>query len=718
MMRQASIMKWQSRDWLILIRVVWCLVALLVVGLVVVSILAAATSAHDGIHGIFVCNDCNRNASLVAPAKKGLPVDFWFDGYILYSCILCIIFALSYLVVAGVLIWRRSDDRMALLAAFTFVLLAIAFCSELPALPVFWQMIDARILYLGVTGLFLFFCLFPLGRLKTPWWSSIVAIVAVWYWGIYTLYAGSSLNPFERSPFLSEVLKSGIVVGIVLVQVYRYKRVSTPLLRRQTRWVVFGICSAGALYLVQVQWANLVVPYPWRPVFLVISETLFFVALLVIPLSIGIAILRSRLWNIDIIIHRTLVYGTLSACVVGLYVLVVGGLGALLQGQGNGLIAFLATGLIAVLFHPLRKRLQQAINYLVYGERNDPYRVLSLLSQRLETTLIPDAVLPTIVETVAQAFKLAYVAITLKQGEQFVPGAVYGHVKPEDALSHIALTYQGEILGELILFGDAPGEAFSTADRHLLEDLARHAGVAVHSVRLSADIQRSREQLVMTREEERRRLRRDLHDGLGPQLASLMLLLTTVRKMLRRDPVAAENMLTEAMAYMQEAISDIRRLVYGLRPPALDDLGLLAALQEDIRRCHASSIEFSLLAPEPLPPLPAAVEVACYRIVQEALTNMISHADACHCTVRLSIDEALELEVIDDGKGLPAARKNGVGLASMSERAQELGGMCSVDRVPTGGTRVYVRLPLRREEPQMSQQKKETLYGAYSHSDR
>jgi signal transduction histidine kinase len=209
------------------------------------------------------------------------------------------------------------------------------------------------------------------------------------------------------------------------------------------------------------------------------------------------------------------------------------------------------------------------------------------------------------------------------------------------------------------------------------------------------DIQRSREQLVMTREEERRRLRRDLHDGLGPQLASLMLLLTTARKRLRENPDTAERILSESMTHLQEAIGDIRRLVYGLRPPALDDLGLLATLQEDMRRYHTSEISFTLRAPDPLPDLPAAVEVACYRIAREALTNVINHAHARRCTLRLSFDATLELEVIDDGTGLPATYRQGIGLTSMRERAQELGGICSVEGLPEGGTRVWARLPLQ-----------------------
>jgi signal transduction histidine kinase len=469
------------------------------------------------------------------------------------------------------------------------------------------------------------------------------------------------------------------------------------------------------LYLIEQWWAHWSVFHDLFPfTHEIILNSLLFVALLLVPLSIGIAILRSQLWNIDLLIHRTLVYGMLSACVVGGYILLVGGLGMLLQQQGNILISLLATGVIAVLFHPLRERFQRGVSKLVYGERHDPYQVLSGLSQRLVTTLAPQTALSTIVETVAQAFQLPYVAIFLKQGDVVIPGAVYGQVQQETLL-HLPLTYQGESLGELLL-SEHMGETFSRKDQSLLEDLARHAGVVVHAARLSVDIQRSREQLVMTREEERRRLRRDLHDGLGPQLASQMLLLSTVRKLLHSNPVAAEKVLAEAMTYMQEAIRDIRRLVYDLRPPTLDDLGLRAALEETIRRYDGSNIIFTLIAPDLFPLLPAAVEVACYRIAQEALTNVINHANAQHCLLRLTIDNVLELEVTDDGQGLSSGYRNGIGLTSMRERVQELGGRWSIERLTEGGTRVTACFPLSDSGSLF--QEKESRHGTHSHFDR
>src|SRR5919112_5621636 len=310
-----------------------------------------------------------------------------------------------------------------------------------------------------------------------------------------------------------------------------------------------------------------------------IGYTFLYAAMLLIPLSIGFAILRRRLWDIDLIINRTLVYGALTASVAALYVLVVGALGQVLQVSGNLIVSLIATGLTAVLFAPLRDRLQCGVNRLMYGERDEPYAVLSRLGQRLEAALAPDEVLPTIVEMTAQALKLPYAAILLKQNGEFVTAAQYGTLVGEPV--RLQLVYQTELIGQLVLAPRAPGEAFTPSDQRLLDDLARQAGVVVYSVRLNADLQRSRERLVTTREEERRRLRRDLHDGLGPTLAGLTFGLDAARNLLiHEEPKDADTLLDELKGQTQEAVLDVRRLVYGLRPPALDDLGLVTAIQE------------------------------------------------------------------------------------------------------------------------------------------
>lgn len=432
--------------------------------------------------------------------------------------------------------------------------------------------------------------------------------------------------------------------------------------------------------------------------------------------------LRQRLF---LLVNRTLVYGALTAIVVGIYVAVVGYLGLLFEQETRHMVTSLfATGLIALLFQPLRTHLQRGVNRLMYGERDDPYAVLSRLGQRLEAVLAPEAVLPTLVETVAQTLRLSYVAIALKQDEEMVVVATYG-VSEHNPLT-LPLVYQGETMGQLLWASGDQDESFTSADWRLLENIARQAGVAAHAVRLTADLQRSREHLIMAREEERRRLQRDLHDGLGPALASLTLKLDAAGNLLRRDPAATEALLLELKTQTQATIIDIRRLVYDLRPLALDQLGLVAAIRQYAAAFRQlNGLQITLEAPEQLPALSAAVEVAAYRIVQEALTNVASHAFAQTCLIRLWLNHTLCLEVKDDGVGLPKDGRMGVGLASMRERAAEIGGSCVIEPAPSGGTRVVARLPLKNSlssplVPRMPSPTPAKLaeYGTYSHSHR
>ena len=496
--------------------------------------------------------------------------------------------------------------------------------------------------------------------------------------------------------------------------------------RQQLKWFLFAavpatVCLNLILFHSMVDaytmnfTSNEVWILPWVNFDYILYVAVF--ALLVVPVCTYIAILRYHLYDIDVVINRTLVYGALTACVVGVYVLAVGSLGTLFQARGNLVISLLATGLVAVLFQPLRSRLQRGVNRMMYGERDDPYAVISRLGRRLEATLAPESVLPTIAETIAQALKLPYAAILLKEGEGFLTAVAFGSPTGEPEV--LPLMYQREEIGRLVLSPRAPGEEFSSADRSLLEDLARQAEVAVHAIRLTSELQRSRERLVTTREEERRRLRRDLHDGIGPTLTGLALQLNAVRKLVGSKPGDAEKTLARLEQRTEDTLAEMRRLIYGLRPPALDDLGLIPSIRQQAQSQGMADLPtstktnkrwengplFSVEVPEELPPLPAAVEVACYRIVQEALTNVARHAHATSCLVRLSVDrdaDMLEVEITDDGVGIPEHRVVGVGLSSMRERAEELGGTLAVEPRPEGGTRVLARLPLLalREHPQ------------------
>ena len=412
------------------------------------------------------------------------------------------------------------------------------------------------------------------------------------------------------------------------------------------------------------------------------------------PISIGIAILRHRLFDIDIIFSRTLVYGSLTGLIVLIYMAIVSGLSAMFHAQNNIASGLVATAVIAILFQPLRERLQRGVNRLLYGERDDPATVLTRLAQQMETADTPTDILPNLVQTIAHTLKIPHVAIWLPNGEnQFEPLATWG--ESPGHVEMIPLTYQKETIGRLVVAPRGPHEAFNRSEQQLLNTIAALTANTVRAVQLSDELRRSRRRIVTAREDERRRLRRDLHDGLGPQLASQTLGLEAVAQLMPANPEKAQALLSSLKIQAQEAMLDVRRLVYDLRPPALDDLGLIGALKQSASRYATGELRFSFDVPQTLPELPAAVETAAYRIAQEAMTNVVRHAGATLCTVRLSSRDAhLIVEIRDNGRGLSPDRTCGVGLQAMKERATELNGQFRLESLPDGGTLVQARLPL------------------------
>ncbi|MFN2143360.1 MAG: GAF domain-containing sensor histidine kinase, partial [Candidatus Promineifilaceae bacterium] len=327
--------------------------------------------------------------------------------------------------------------------------------------------------------------------------------------------------------------------------------------------------------------------------------------------------------------------------------------------------------------------------------RDDPVRLLTDLAHRLESVDRPDQILPTLVETVASALKLPYVAVSLSgEGDGHRTAAAYGTLFG-DVLA-LPLLHQNEEIGRLLVAPRGPGEGLNREEERLLATIAQLSATTLLAVRLSSEIQRSRRQIVTSREEERRRLRRDLHDGIGPLLAGISLQADTGRELVNSDPAETEAILNSIMEQAQSAVSDVRRLVYNLRPPALDELGLVGALEQSVQ-AYQQKLLVKILRENELPPLPAAVEVAAYRIVQEAINNVVKHAGAKNCTVTLSANDELHLLIEDDGGGLAPHTVPGVGLISMRERASELGGSCMVETLPEGGARVTACLPLHLE---------------------
>ncbi len=604
---------------------------------------------------------------------------------------------LVFLGVASLLIWRSRE----LIAFIVALFLMAGSAANFP--PNLFDMISTHpvraMLGLLVTlcfplSLLIIFYVFPDGRF-TPRWTIIPAVYLASSLG-WTFFVKRSLD--SDSGWQAIALPLLLIASAIFAQVYRYRRISGPIQRQQVKWFIIGL----GLLLVTFVGGNIVlgvtggfkdVPPPSADIIWPIFEVVSALASISVAVALAIAVLKYRLFDLDLVINRALVYGGLTISVVGMYVLVVGYLGALFRTGGNLVISILATALVAVMFQPLRERLQRGANRMLWGQRDEPYAVVAGLGRRLEGVLAPDAVLPTIVETVASALKLPYVAIALNQGDASSVAAERG-IQPPTTLETVPLMHQGEQVGELRL-APRPGETtLAPADRRLLNDLARQAGMVVHSVQLTHDLHQARIRLVTGREEERRRLRRDLHDGLGPTLASQALTIDAARLLIERDPNGASALLRDAKAQSQAAVGEIRRVVYELRPPALDDLGLVGTLRDLAAQYAGRGLIVTVESPASLPSLAAAVEVAVFRISQEAITNVVRHTQATTCTIAIGVDECLTLTISDDGRGIPTDRRAGVGLISMRERAEELGGTYSIVSRAEGGTVVMARLPL------------------------
>ena len=635
--------------------------------------------------------------------KTAVPLTVYPIGQILAQEWGTMLFRLLYLLIAGYVFWRRPEERAAQL-----LLLAAAaqFSSSTWSLSL--QVSD----FLGGVGLWLyhvttigafilswivafhFALVFPRPlpfvhkqRWLIPFLYGLPYLfLLVYYW----LVRGNTETMLGWMRFWGPPtgLYAAVFLLLTLVaMVGQYRRHHTGVRRQQMRWLGLAVLVVGGCAILF---------YFLPPLFDLPSLSSNAIGLIgvLFPLALAVAILRHNLFDIDVLLNRTLVYSGLTAVIVTLYILSVSLLSTLFQTQGNLLIALVATGLVAVIFQPLRDRLQRAVNRLMYGERDEPFEVLSQLGQRLENTLTADKVYPVIVETVAQTLKLPYTAITIQRNGHFETAESYG--KPTNKLATYPLTHQGEVVGQLLVAQRATDEAFSAADERVLQNVARQAGTAVHAVQLMADLQRSRQQIVTSREEERRRLRRDLHDGIGPALAALHLQAGVLRRLIQDDPKEAQMLVDEFKGDIKTAIDEIRRVAYALRPPVLDELGLVAA----VRACAAQysrgeqSLQVQVSAPEAMPILPAAVEVAAYRIVQEALANVAHHAQATQCHICLILTHELRLEIVDDGVGLSAQKQQGLGLLSMQERAAELGGRCVVEMAVPHGTRIIAILPL------------------------
>ncbi|GGS14502.1 hypothetical protein GCM10010252_62450 [Streptomyces aureoverticillatus] len=552
-----------------------------------------------------------------------------------------------------------------------------------------------------IIPLMFLFLLFPNGRLPSARWRLAAGYVAACGILLALLgafmpgplgagYFGAYANPIGIPALSFTVTYVGLLSVLTILPslllsisslLFRYRN-SDGLARRRLKWVAWAVLVSVLLVTVHI----VLLDGPAESIAIDLVPV-------ILSAAITIAIVRHNLFDIDRLLSNSLLYAGLTASVVGLYVGLVSALGLLFERSGSGTVRLLATGIVAVLLQPLRTLLQRLASRLVYGLRDDPYTALTVLGRRLEAAADLDDVLPAAASTVAEALRLPYVAVELVDvpgtGVERTTAAAHGEPVPDPV--RIALVHQGEEIGALLVATRAADEGFSAADTRLLHDVARHIAQAASVVRLSLALARSRERAAATAAEERRRLARDLHDGVGPVLTGATWTLQAATTLLRSDPDATRELLTNAVVHLRQGTEDLRDVAQGLRSPA-DQLGLREAILVHLERVP---LNVRTTLPEEIPRLPAAVEEAAYWILAEATANVVRHAGADTCWVRLDLnDDDLALAVADDGRGLPARFRPGVGLGSIRERAAEIGGTCRVAPRAAGGTEVHARLPL------------------------
>jgi signal transduction histidine kinase len=621
-----------------------------------------------------------------------------------YTATLRVLSAAVWIGSGALLVLRARPSRLVLLTGAMLLAqgLAPAVDTATAGGPDAWvgRLATAVALSLAVLTL----AVLPDGRFVPGWlrWTSSAFVL----WELATVVLGPLHGTADVVGGFVFFLGIGIPIG---AQVHRYRRMTDPAMRNRMKWVVYGISVAITVELLVSLpylfpgWSGSLVD-PGSP-YDRFQDAVSTLGLLVIPVCLTAAMVSGGLFDVDVVISRTLVYGGLTLAVTAGYLAIVSTLGLLVDRRGDQLSPLVAVAVIAVLFGPLRSWLQQRARRLVYGLRAEPYAALTELGRRLSESMPSEEVPARLVDTVRRSLRVPWVAVGIGADGDF-PIAAESGARTTGQVS-VPVLHRGEQVG-LLLIGYDDRRPLPAADRRLLSDLAHQLGSSIHGVQLTeglrrgaAELQAARERLVLAREEERRRIRRDLHDGLAPTLASAGLQLSTAADLRRRDPDAGDRVLQHLERTLQGAVADVRALVDGLRPPALDELGLVRAVGDRAEELRPA-MEVTVTADDRLPPLPAAIEVAAYRICQEALMNVRTHSGARRVRVCLSAGTSLQLRVEDDGVGVRQVRPGGVGLASMRERAREVGGECVVEDGlwddGSRGTTVRMTLPLHAHE--------------------
>jgi signal transduction histidine kinase len=585
------------------------------------------------------------------------------------------------------------------------------------------------------------FSLFPTGSIASPRWR--------WPWRIYltsgiVTIVGFAVQPYEvhdagpavTNPIGIEALDGILgpmlaVAGLTLVVSSflafvslgtRYRK-GSPDERQQLRWLFLVGAIGAALFLVLIATAIVTgdaqtgTAARVADIMMVLLVTDVVVG---IPVATGIAIFKYRLYDVDVVISKAIVYGLLAVFIGGVYVAIVVGVSALIRvGAGSPLVSIAATGVVALTFQPARDRVQRLANRIVYGQRSTPYEVLTRFSDRVGNTYATDDILPRTARVIAEGVNAERATIWLHLADELRPAAGWPEVDPSarpivldgDTLpdvpgEHVAeIRYRGDLLG-VISIEKRRGDPLNPGETRLIDDLAAQAGLVVSNVRLTADLEArlevitrqagelraSRQRIVAAQDEERRRLERNIHDGAQQHLVALAVKLRLARGLLGRDPERARTMLEETGGQIDEALETLHALALGIYPPRLESDGVAAAL---MARYASSDLPVRFHA-DGIGRYPLDTEAAVYFCVLEALQNAAKYATAGSIDVTFGERSgALTFEVVDDGVGFDAAAgRNGTGLDGMRDRLAVLGGDVTLASAPGRGTIVRGQVPL------------------------
>ena len=587
--------------------------------------------------------------------------------------------------------------------------------------------------------LLLIFLLFPSGRLLSRRWLAVVvaATMVTTFAAVTTIVDPSPIqlgthqltaaNPLGIKGFPLTSDRTGFIwpLGLLLLlisaasPIIRYRRADGEE-RQQIKWFAFAVATTVVLIIASIPLA-LALP-------LGLGSVPFNVVIIVgigvaMPSAIGVAILKYRLYGIDVVISRALVYGSLAVVITGVYVGIAVGIGELVGsgGRPNLGLSILATAIVAVGFQPARARLQRIANRLVYGTRATPYQVLSEFSQSVAGSYAADEVLPRMAQVLHEGTAAESTAVWLRAGGAVRPAAWWPQTaeptavvpgngaRPElardDVLSAlpgvtraVEVRHQGELLGALSVT-KRRGESLTPVEEKLLDDLAHQAGLVLKNVGLAADLQRrleelraSRQRLVSAQDAERRRLERNLHDGAQQHLVAMKVKLGLAEMLTAKDPERAKQTITQLKADADEALETLRDLARGIYPPLLAEKGLVTALESQARKATVPAT----VEADGVGRYSQDVEATVYFCVLEALQNVQKYADATAATVRLRHrNGALTFEVEDDGRGFDVEHaKKGAGLTNMQDRLDAIGGRLVIERREPLGTRVAALLPV------------------------